>query len=523
MSRLTRTFVLSLLVAVQLLALPSSAYGDQWSPSLTVPPNSDGVSFVDNYQWNAISYIAASTNSSNGSAPAVQCSTFTSSGPCALNLPGSTGTVTALLPICESATSTNCVASMALGASGESMVPSTYVAMTDGAITPSDPKLGVPAGASQELWTNPLANLGGTTTYTTLVETQFVLAGGQVVSANLSAAIYPYNQISQDNTAPFVTVNPQGQVVVEGGTIECAFTTATTCGRLEDFPVGTQASLSIRVSNLVSGWFKGRLQNPAISEAPFDATSNVISVTAGVVTVPTLSFVAAVSQVQSDPSIGKFISDLDFPPPPTAAAAYVLTDSPEALTALNDIRGAVNNTAAGQVTVWDFGTLPSWTPTSGANVSCLNDKAQVDGMVTTNSMAYQPGPPSVSGGYFSYSVAGMHYGANGSVTSGTYDLAIRNSVAQCLYGFTSAPISATVTVTENSSGEQSVATTSVIDSNGWLHVGAYGFNFSNPTISVRLTQNSPRHKRTTISCVKGKSTKKVTAVHPRCPSGYKKK
>jgi membrane protein involved in colicin uptake len=30
-------------------------------------------------------------------------------------------------------------------------------------------------------------------------------------------------------------------------------------------------------------------------------------------------------------------------------------------------------------------------------------------------------------------------------------------------------------------------------------------------------------KKTTITCVKGKLTKKVTAINPKCPAGYKKK
>jgi hypothetical protein len=30
-------------------------------------------------------------------------------------------------------------------------------------------------------------------------------------------------------------------------------------------------------------------------------------------------------------------------------------------------------------------------------------------------------------------------------------------------------------------------------------------------------------KKTTITCVKGKLTKKVTAVKPKCPTGYKVK
>jgi hypothetical protein len=37
------------------------------------------------------------------------------------------------------------------------------------------------------------------------------------------------------------------------------------------------------------------------------------------------------------------------------------------------------------------------------------------------------------------------------------------------------------------------------------------------------TPTSPNLKRTTITCTRGKLTKKVTAVSPKCPSGYKVK
>jgi hypothetical protein len=43
---------------------------------------------------------------------------------------------------------------------------------------------------------------------------------------------------------------------------------------------------------------------------------------------------------------------------------------------------------------------------------------------------------------------------------------------------------------------------------------------------VQLTQEAVvpiAAKKTTITCVKGKATKKVTAVNPKCPTGYKKK
>ena len=35
--------------------------------------------------------------------------------------------------------------------------------------------------------------------------------------------------------------------------------------------------------------------------------------------------------------------------------------------------------------------------------------------------------------------------------------------------------------------------------------------------------NAAALKKTTITCVKGKLTKKVTAVKPKCPSGYRLK
>lgn len=46
-----------------------------------------------------------------------------------------------------------------------------------------------------------------------------------------------------------------------------------------------------------------------------------------------------------------------------------------------------------------------------------------------------------------------------------------------------------------------------------------------PTASstTQVTANAPAKKKSTITCIKGKSTKKVTAMNPKCPAGYKKK
>jgi hypothetical protein len=71
------------------------------------------------------------------------------------------------------------------------------------------------------------------------------------------------------------------------------------------------------------------------------------------------------------------------------------------------------------------------------------------------------------------------------------------------------------------------------EKDGWLKMTAGGFTFSTPSIKVKLSQEAPATsaapaakpvaKKTTITCVKGKTTKKVTAIKPTCPTGYKKK
>ena len=92
-------------------------------------------------------------------------------------------------------------------------------------------------------------------------------------------------------------------------------------------------------------------------------------------------------------------------------------------------------------------------------------------------------------------------------------------------------------------GEKKVATTTVNEKSGWLYLSAKGFSFSSPVINVTLTQDavvavptptpSPTavvtvakvatKKAITITCTKGKVSKKVTGASPKCPSGYKKK
>jgi hypothetical protein len=168
---------------------------------------------------------------------------------------------------------------------------------------------------------------------------------------------------------------------------------------------------------------------------------------------------------------------------------------------------------------------------SGQVRECLDKEKALAGVVTTNSTMYLDGPPVFQDGTLDYKVASTHYEADGTtVFKGTYELIMSSSVARCIYQFTAAPISATVSITSEN-GEANTATTIINEKNGWLKLGAYGFTFSSPTVKVKLTQEKAvpvatvtvPAKKITITCVKGKTSKKVTAVNAKCPAGYKKK
>jgi hypothetical protein len=185
--------------------------------------------------------------------------------------------------------------------------------------------------------------------------------------------------------------------------------------------------------------------------------------------------------------------------------------------------------AAAMPTQWRLGTMTD--NGSGQVRECLDKEKALAGVVTTNSTMYLDGPPIFKDDTLDYKVASTHFEADGTtVFKGTYELIMSSSVARCIYKFTSAPISATVSITSEN-GEANAATTVVNEKNGWLKLGAYGFTFSSPTVRVKLAQEKVIPKasvtvparKISITCVKGKTSKKVTAVNPTCPKGYKKK
>ena len=124
-------------------------------------------------------------------------------------------------------------------------------------------------------------------------------------------------------------------------------------------------------------------------------------------------------------------------------------------------------------------------------------------------------------------VGAPHFDVDGSVVEGWYEGAIRGRYITSRFGIkpSQAAGSARLEIVYTD-GQRKVATiTAKYDSKtDLLYLKGYGFTYSSPKLMVKFGKPiATVTVKRTITCVKGKTSKKVTAVKPVCPKGYKKK
>jgi len=140
-----------------------------------------------------------------------------------------------------------------------------------------------------------------------------------------------------------------------------------------------------------------------------------------------------------------------------------------------------------------------------------------------------------------------HFEPDGTTAfKGQYFARLSAALVKCVWGLdaSTASTKAEVQIVSNGS-DNSVASVISNYQDGWLKIDARNYEYSNPTIKVKLTQEKPAPvasampsatpsaapsqtpvvapAKSTITCIKGKSTKSVTEIKPTCPIGYKKK
>jgi hypothetical protein len=486
-----------------------------------------------------------------------------------------------ILKVCQSATDTDCVVSLegvdTSGASSSATF-SRYTVTNHIGSYPADPKRGIPAGDLPSVWNLPIAKHASGSDY--------------VIEAGMSGWINPDGTPGRQGSFLSVSLVPvklkdfgKGPQSQDGGwgnptpgyyydacttfqqtashtNVNCGHVNGPTClfptndqGLCyvkEDFPPAQRFSVHLRLSKEPNGWLHGRMTDPNVSISHESSGAVDLTVAAGTTSVPMVY--EGANWADLNPQTQKYWVDCmndglncglvethggpqDFWDQATTAAgnsklnllAFPFSYGRLALEAMSAIAPLTGNKATTSTTSWTFRTLSN-SEMNGAN-KCFTSTPGIKGIVTTNSTTYSAGPPALVNGTLNYQVASPHYLPDGTTPfKGNYNLVIRSDVARCIYGFSQAPISATISVT-GADGSDEVATTVVGEADGWMHLAANNFEFSSPTIQVKLTQEgsipnfsanvAPKTVKKSITCVKGKTTKTVTTA--TCPSGYKKK
>ena len=483
----------SLIAAVAAAALILTAVPASGLTSITLPPAPAGsVNVVVNElvdgNWDSRREAVNFDTGESWACPKLPAS----SGPCdfqdsKLHFYGSN-----LMPICETDSQENCIESLNFEDASGTKVTARNIGFAGGATFPEIKSIGVHSGSQISLWeATGFTHAGEATTYSVMVRARqtYDRFKKKFTTISLDAAVAPYVLKTGNYTAPKTTqCGTDGQSKLCGGKPdECAWTDEGKCGLRSAFAGDPRVTLKLRVSNEIGGWFRGRLTQTAISVEKLSSKNNLITVSGQPVRVARFA-----AQVKKEDVSAKAMKALETPWIPmkelflgnrTVGAFSTEGWNNAPYIYMDEFRKQANDTADSVSNLWNFETADE-----GGNNRCLADTSRVLGLVTTNATAYDGTSPDFKGGMLTYRVGGMHYLPGGSDLSlGTYDLAIRSDVARCLYGFSKAPLSGTVSVV-NDKGAKTTATTVVSEKNGWLKMAAYGFTFSKKTIKVKITK-----------------------------------
>jgi hypothetical protein len=445
----------------------------------------------------------------------------------------------ALFPPCENDAQVDCLESVyAITPTSPARIQGKYLRTMPSTVSKpykGDTARGLPNGGNAGIWTIPgVKNQGGSEDYAVILSRVGDISKASATSSlgDLRAVILPVTIVSNPGyRANVAVINDYGNTGVNHvgvnhpGTVNfepCAIVEDGACALRQGFPEGVQFGMAVRFSKPISGWLHGRISSPQIdyqtksygTRIEMQGLSTKVPVVGGYV--PLSAFTDEVKKTI------KYI-------PNPGSTTFPGASGENSMNELSGWAKLFGDKAIAYPSQWIFYNLPEYQMQS-AN-QCIKNSTTLAGFVTTNSTTYAAGPPTFNqeSQSLDYKVASAHYLKDGSVFQGEYNLYIDSKVARCIYQFSSAPISATISIV-NETGEAKVATTTVRESGGWIHLSAAGFTFSNPTLKVKLTQEAAPAQvekaapaATSITCVKGKISKKVTGFKPTCPVGYKKK
>jgi hypothetical protein len=318
------------------------------------------------------------------------------------------------------------------------------------------------------------------------------------------------------------------------------------------FPKGIEYSVKLDLGvfiKAISGWFFNRIENPEIYRwdpwsNPLDGNNppGILQISGAPSVIP-IGITDAISTTAIPNSFRSKVCASE----PTACTqaglsfgkaigigsegeSNILDPLPTLLTELEGVPGGVKT--LGYQSRWSSNTawLEQLTGVNADSLSCVTKGRFFLGSVSSNATLYQTTPPvwDPATQSFNFQVAAPHFDPTGNLNTGNYTMHIPIAQAKCRWGedVTNAKVQISVVST---TGDTKVTTVSSIIENGMLKFVVSGITYSSPVIKIKLIQNVnvetkvpvkviPKLK--TITCTKSKTNRKITAVKPKCPTGW---
>jgi hypothetical protein len=386
-----------------------------------------------------------------------------------------------------------------------------------------NPDTGLPRGGYAKVWNFPGATHGGGDNYI------------------VTASIYYYKNVNPASVTQTFAMEIK-PVKFDKLTSSGSNAWPLNYGTTYNFPTDVEYQAKVRIGKFkdqVGGWFNGRILDPTIVQEGSTVTlsgspTRVLTAHTGPLSCENMKLSAVMTEkcANRDPLLASMS---------TYVGSSILNSSIE--NALTPSSTYPNGSFAFfEPLMKPIGFTSEWNAvTWGINGSgnCQMEPGKI-ALVSSNATLYSAFPPAWDEveQTLAYKVGSLHLDQNGQLHKGHFNLAVPKTFAKCLWGENILNAKATVAVT-NADGTNNVATSVLSQDDQMIYFKVAGFTFSTPQIKVKLEvpkveptpspsatatpMARPVVKKLTITCVKGKVIKKVTAVAPKCPSGYKKR
>ena len=426
----------------------------------------------------------------------------------------------AVIPVCSNAESRNCIEDFWLVLNGKKLWPEldSYMPAFPPLKFQEDVAINLPEGKSPSIWRINDPQLG---------QADLLFSISAIFSANTSSVqIYP-NERRFGKPSISIVIDPvekvTGKYLVPSYSNNpgiCAALDADVCAKRVNSIEGIRYGIKIRISDPPITWIHGRLLNAEFTTQSFGSGATW-SIEAEPATLPVTSSWISNSDYEK-------MRDYKLARPDETILQGPYSGT-RALIEFDRWLPFLSERAQSLQKRWSIGSINDGERFNGKKLEdCLNPNT-VAGIVMSNATVYQSEPPSWNSTDLTldYKVAAPHLTPSGSEFLGIYQLKINSIFARCIYGFQNVPLVATISVVGDE-GTTKIATSSMTVGTDWIDFNVSGFTFSAPTIKVQLSEAkksvvSKAPKKSSITCTKGKLTKKVNGLAPKCPVGYKKK